>query len=102
MFKYRIPIIVAVFFIYFSNSLFSQNTISGTVIDSETKEPIAFASVFLRDSDDTILSFNTTNTDGYYSIEFIDTAKNSTIETSIISHISKKIKLPKESDSDKT
>ncbi|TYC17912.1 hypothetical protein ES677_00625 [Bizionia gelidisalsuginis] len=83
------------------NSVFSQNTISGTVIDSETKEPIAFASVFLRDSDDTILSFNTTNTDGYYSIEFIDTAKNSTIETSIISHISKKIKLPKESDSHK-
>ena len=60
---------------YLSPFVLWSQTFSGTVIDSETKEPIEFASVYF---DNTTIG-TTTNTEGEFTIGYTDAIKSSLI-----------------------
>ncbi|MEO8933340.1 MAG: carboxypeptidase-like regulatory domain-containing protein, partial [Xanthomarina sp.] len=85
-----------VLFFFCINYIHSQIDISGFITDAETKEPIEFVSVLLKDENNTIISFTSTNQKGFYKINIPDNQTEVSIQTSMLSYFPKEITIKKE------
>jgi hypothetical protein len=65
---FRLSFFVLLAFVFTSLSLFGQQKYTGTIVDSDSKEPLFGAYVFLKDSDGETLSSSYTDFDGVFQI----------------------------------
>ena len=65
---FRLPFFLLPAFVFTSFSLFGQQKYTGTIVDSDTKEPLFGAYVFLKDSEGETLSSSYTDFDGVFQI----------------------------------
>lgn len=85
-------------FILCCGSIQAQNKIFGFVTDSETKAPIEGVSILIKNSEDIILVYTTTNAKGEYSIE--QHQNGVILETSILTYQKVQIDLVKNEKTD--
>ena len=93
------PIIVLFLFMIFTSGVFAQQQFTGTIIDSQTKEPLFGAYVFLKNMDGETLKSSYTDFDGKFKIDR-PIVKDFLIELSFIGYqvFQKEIKSPESSD----
>jgi hypothetical protein len=78
-------------FLIFSTKIHSQNTIKGTVSDSIGTVP--FATILLKDSNNTIKQYTSTNENGFYKIVLKDNAEILFLEVTNLTHEPKTVAL---------
>ncbi|MGB6269007.1 MAG: hypothetical protein WBF67_08360, partial [Olleya sp.] len=91
--KYLKTIICFMVFIFFSlNIINAQNQLTGVIKDKDLLKPIQDAYVLIKDLNNTILNYTTTNKDGNYSITLESDLTDFYVEVIVLSHITLKQK----------
>ncbi|WP_439481517.1 outer membrane beta-barrel protein [Cyclobacterium plantarum] len=67
--KFHLPLFTVLFVFFSSATLYGQQNYSGTIIDSQTKEPLFGAYVFLKDGQGETLSSSYTDFDGKFQVK---------------------------------
>lgn len=95
----KLPLFSALLFLITTSSIFAQQQFTGTIIDSQTKEPLFGAYVFLKNQDGETLKSTYTDFDGKFKIDR-PIVKDFLIELSFIGYqvFQKKIIAPEGSD----
>ncbi|EGV43957.1 hypothetical protein BZARG_1436 [Bizionia argentinensis JUB59] len=80
-----------VFFFFCINYTHAQHNLSGTITDAETKEPVKFVSIIIKDNNNTILSYTSTDIQGFYKINIPENHTEFFVTTSMLGYFPKTI-----------